>query len=282
MRGLVDIGANLLHAQFDQDRIDVLTRARTAGIDRLIITATNLEAAVGAISYLSTLQTRTDVPLLHTTVGIHPHDAAQAAPDWQRRVTVLAEHADVVAIGETGLDFNRNFSPTGDQRDVFGGQIDIANALDRPLFVHDRESHGEVLRMLKERGTPPHNVVIHCFTGTAQELDDYLAAGYWIGITGWVCDRRRGGSLRGLVPRIPLNRLLIETDAPFLLPHDLPRDLMHPPKGRRNESAYLPHIAATLADLLQVPLATLIDATTINALRFFRLPSEAVDAPLRP
>ena len=282
MRGLVDIGANLLPAQFDQDRIDVLTRARTAGIDRLIITATNLEAAVDAISFVSTLQTRTDVPLLHTTVGIHPHDAALAVPGWQHRVTALAEHADVVAIGETGLDFNRNFSPTGDQRDVFAGHIDIANALDRPLFVHDRESHGEVLRMLKERETPPHNVVIHCFTGTAQELDDYLAAGYWIGITGWVCDRRRGGSLRDLVPRIPLNRLLIETDAPFLLPHDLTRDLMHPPKGRRNEPAYLPHIAATLADLLQVPLATLIDATPNNALRFFRLPSEAVDAPVRP
>jgi TatD DNase family protein len=282
MRGLVDIGANLLHTQFDQDRIDVLTRARTAGIDRVIITATNLEAAVDAITFLSTLQTRKDVPLLHSTVGIHPHDAAQAAPGWQRRVATLAEHADVVAIGETGLDFNRNFSPAADQRDVFAGHIDIAIAMDHPLFVHDRESHGEVLRMLQERETPPHNVVIHCFTGTAQELDDYLAAGYWIGITGWICDRRRGGSLRGLVPRIPLDRLLIETDAPFLLPHDLPGDLVPPPRGRRNEPAYLRHIAATLAHLLQVPLATLIDATATNALKFFRLPSESVDAPARP
>lgn len=282
MGGLVDIGANLLHAQFDQDRFDVLTRARTAGVDRLIITATDLEAAAESINFLTTLQTRMDVPKLYTTAGIHPHDAAQATPDWQHRVTTLAKHADVVAIGETGLDFNRNFSPADDQRDVFAGHIDIANAIDHPLFVHDRESRGEVLRMLQERETPPQNVVIHCFTGTAQELDDYLAAGYWIGITGWVCDRRRGQSLRDLVPRIPLNRLLIETDAPFLLPHDLPRDLNHPPIGRRNEPAYLPHIASTLAGLLQVSKASLINATTTNAITCFRLPSEALDVPAPP
>ncbi len=282
MGGLVDIGANVLHAQFDQDRIDVLTRAKTAGIERLIITATNLQAAEDSIRFLTTLRTRRDVPHLYTTVGIHPHDAAQATPDWQHRVTTLAEQSDVVAIGETGLDFNRNFSPASDQRDVFAGHIDLANATDQPLFVHDRESHGEVLRMLQERETPPHNVVIHCFTGTAQELDDYLAAGYWIGITGWVCDLRRGQSLRDLVPRIPLNRLLIETDAPFLLPHDLPRDLLHPPIGRRNEPAYLPHIAATIAGLLQVSKATLIKATTTNAITFFRLPNEAADAPAPP
>ncbi len=282
MSGLIDIGANLLHSQFDPDRINVLTRARTAGIERLIITATNLEAAADSLNFLTTLQTRRDVPRLYTTVGIHPHDAAKATPDWQLRVNTLAEHSAVVAIGETGLDFNRNFSPADIQRDVFAGHIDIANATDRPLFVHDRESHGEVLRMLKAREVQPQNVVIHCFTGTAQELDDYLAAGYWIGITGWVCDRRRGQSLRDLVPRIPLNRLLIETDAPFLLPHDLPGDVMHPPVGRRNEPAYLPHIAATLADLLQVSLPTLINQTTTNAVTFFRLPSEAVDAPFPP
>ena len=282
MSGLIDIGANLLHAQFDPDRINVLTRARTAGIERLIITATNLEAAADSLNFLTTLQTRRDVPRLYTTVGIHPHDAAKATPDWQLRINTLAEHSAVVAIGETGLDFNRNFSPADIQRDVFAGHIDIANETDRPLFVHDRESHGEVLRMLKAREVRPQNVVIHCFTGTAQELDDYLTAGYWIGITGWVCDRRRGQSLRDLVPRIPLNRLLIETDAPFLLPHDLPGDVMHPPVGRRNEPAYLKHIAATLADLLQVSRPTLSKQTTTNAVTFFRLPSEAVDAPFPP
>jgi len=281
MSGLVDIGANLLHAQFDLDRISVLTRARTAGIKRLVITSTNLETAGSNISFLETMAARIDVPLLHTTVGIHPHDAAHAAPDWKSRVTDLAQHPEVVAIGETGLDFNRNFSPAQQQREVFAGHIDLANAMDRPLFVHDRDSHGEVLRMLEERATPPQNVVIHCFTGSALELDACLAAGYWIGITGWVCDRRRGQSLRDLVPRIPLARLLIETDAPFLLPHDLPRGLVHPPLGRRNEPAYLPHIAATLAGLMQVPLATLASATTANAVSFFRLPKEAGREPAR-
>ncbi len=279
MPGLVDIGANLLHAQFDSDRMSVLTRARTAGITRLVITATSLETAGNALSLVEKMAARADVPILHATAGIHPHDAAQAPADWKSRVNDLVQHPAVVAIGETGLDFNRNFSPAQQQREVFAGQIDLANAIDRPLFVHDRDSNGEVLRMLQERATPPQNVVIHCFTGSAQELDDYLAAGYWIGITGWVCDRRRGQSLRDLVPRIPLTRLLIETDAPFLLPHDLPSGLDHPPLGRRNEPAYLPHIAAALAELKQVPLDVLASATTANAISFFRLQNEAGDEP---
>lgn len=279
MTGLIDIGANLLHDQFDADRDAVLRRALAAGVSRLIVTATSLETGALIQRFLDAHGPRADWPMLYTTIGVHPHEAAGTGAGWERQLQDLAGHPAVVAIGETGLDYHRNFSPPARQREVFAAQIRIANALGWPLFVHDRDTCGEVLAMLRDHDTPPDNVVIHCFTGSANELDDYLAAGYWIGITGWVCDQKRGKVLRQLVPRIPLSRLLIESDAPYLLPHTLPPDLKSTVTGRRNEPSYLPHVADTLAGLMQVDVTSLAAATRANTVRLFRLPGAALDGP---
>lgn len=270
MNGFVDIGANLLSEQFDTDRPEVLAKARTAGVERIVITASNLASVPRILGFIEANRHRGDWPELHSTAGIHPHDAANAGTDFEQALRDWFGHDDVVSAGEAGLDYHRNLSPRAEQRRVFAAQIEAARDCDMPIFVHDRDSAGETLELLNRVDIAPERVVIHCFTGTAYELDSYLDAGFFIGITGWICDRRRGEPLRKLVPRIPLERLLVETDAPYLLPQDLPRE-RRPAGGRRNEPALLPHIATTLAALLDVDISALTTHTRTNALRFFRI-----------
>src|SRR5262249_4358658 len=145
----------------------------------------------------------------------------------------------VRAVGECGLDFNRDFSPRPVQERWFAAQLALAAALDKPVFLHERDAHARFVAILKE--APPVRGVVHCFTGTRAELDVYLEMGLHIGITGWICDERRGAGLAALVRHVPLDRLLVETDAPFLVPRDLR------PRPAHNEPAFLPHIAQTVA-----------------------------------
>jgi TatD DNase family protein len=263
MPGLIDIGVNLLHPQFDPDRAAVLERARRAGVAHLVITGTDLGSSRAATEFAAAAEPG----LLSATVGIHPHDAARAPADWQQTVTELAGRPGVVAIGETGLDFNRNFSPPEVQERVFREHLRLAHALNLPAFIHDREAGVAVAGCLNDIGLPPAGAVVHCFTGSRADLDRYLSIGCHIGITGWVCDRRRGQALRELVPFVPLERLLIETDAPFLRPHDAPAD----PHGRRNEPALLGYVAARLAQLYGIPQEDLAAVTSANARRLFAL-----------
>ena len=181
----------------------------------------------------------------------------------------------VRAIGEAGLDFYRNFSPPADQHAVFGAQILLAAELGLPLFVHDRDSGGAVYDALMNHAGQLNGVVIHCFTGDEADLRRYLAAGFHIGVTGWVCDRRRGKRLRGLIPQIPLDRLLIETDAPFLLPHGSASPTAD---KRRNEPCLLPFIAGAVADLLDMPASELARQTAANARRLFGLSDGPTDS----
>ena len=263
---LVDVGVNLLNGQFRRDRDAIITRAQAAGVADLLIIATDLETTSQAI----TLSTSTG---LHCTAGVHPHDAADVNEDWQQQLQRLAAHPRVCAVGETGLDFNRNYSPRQQQLDVFAAQIAIAQHLDKPLYVHDRESGGELMRLLEGAGQLPP-VLVHCFTGTEAELDAYLAAGFHIGITGWVTDPKRGASLRRLVPHIPLDRLLIETDAPFLRPFNVPAGWfaehgLTSRFKRRCEPAMLPYVLACIAQLREQDAETIAAATRANALRLF-------------
>ena len=263
---MIDIGINLLHSQFDEDRKHVLERAVAAGVTTAVLTATDLHTAGSTQQFIDA---HSGTPTLFTTAGVHPHDAAGAPDDLAEQLEVLARHPSVVAIGEAGLDYHRNFSPRDVQRTVFEAQARLAARLERTLFVHDRDSEGEVFEVLQASGNRPDQVIVHCFTGDGETLDAYLQAGYWVGITGWVCDKRRGAALREIVTRIPLERLLIETDAPFLLPHNVPKSIEHPPRGRRNEPAYLGYVASALADLFEVSEAALREQTAANAARAF-------------
>lgn len=259
---IVDIGVNLTHASFRADLAAVIERARAAGVNTMILTGTSIRGSREAIRIASGHAGR-----LYATVGVHPHDARHFTDETITTMRVLAKSAGVVAIGECGLDFNRDFSPRDIQERCFEAQIQLAGELKMPLFLHDRDAHARFSAILKSYRNQFSEAVVHCFTGTAAELDSYLAMDLYIGITGWICDERRGRHLRELVRRMPLNRIMIETDAPFLIP----RDLKPRPKTTRNEPAFLPHILNTVAHCMGRSSDEVARATTANARAFFRI-----------
>jgi len=266
---MIDIGANLTHASFRDDLEAVVARARAVGVSTLIVTGTTVDESREAAQ----IAERFD---LHSTVGIHPHHAKDFRDTAELKA--LASHPRVVAIGECGLDFNRNYSPHPAQEECFTAQLQLGIDLGKPLFLHSRDAHPRFAQILKSMKV--QTAVAHCFTGQREELRAYLDLGLYIGITGWICDERRGKHLVELVREIPRERLLLETDAPYLTP----RDMKPQPKARRNEPAFLPHILAAVARALGRPAADVASETTQNAQRLFGLneprPSPAAKRPL--
>jgi TatD DNase family protein len=260
---LVDIGVNLTNRAFRKDRDVVIANARAAGVVGVIVTGTSESESEAAAA-----MARSRPGLLYATAGVHPHDARHWRTETRERLKSLANATEVVAVGETGLDFNRDFSPRPAQERVFAAQLELAAEVRAPVFMHERDAHERLIGILKEYRDRLEAVVIHCFTGSRSELFAYLDLGLHVGITGWICDERRGSHLRELVRSIPLDRLMIETDAPYLLP----RDLKPRPKSRRNEPAFLPHVAQAIAACRDIPVAVLADVTTGTAKKFFRIP----------
>jgi len=255
---IVDIGVNLMHRSFHQDREQVIERAIANNVTPLIITGTSLRNSIEAARYCRRYEGK-----LYATAGVHPHDAKSCNDETITKLKELAVSSQVVAIGECGLDYNRDFSPRDVQRKWFNEQIRLALELGMPLFLHEREAFSDFTAILKEHEVS--KAVVHCFTGTRAELKAYLDMGFYIGITGWICDERRGKHLRELVRMIPLDRLMIETDAPFLTP----RDLKEKPAEGRNEPAFLPHILQAVARCVGRPVEEVAKATTETAKEFF-------------
>jgi TatD DNase family protein len=261
---LVDIGANLTHESFADDRAAVVARAVEAGVTRQVITGADVAGSIAAASLAAA-----DPSRLWSTAGVHPHHAATFDASSREALLELLSLPKVVAVGECGLDYYRNFSPPEAQRNAFVAQLELAASIGKPVFLHQRDAHADFVDILRDFSGRLKGVA-HCFTGGAGELDDYLAMGLHIGITGWVCDERRGTELRHVVPAIPSARLMIETDAPYLLPRNLePR-----PRSRRNEPSNLIHVARTVAALRGESLERLGASTTHNAIEFFGLRSE--------
>ncbi|MCG8424557.1 MAG: TatD family hydrolase [Proteobacteria bacterium] len=260
---LVDIGANLTDKSFRSDRDQVIDRAVAAGVTRMIVTGTSVQASRHAAELA---ETRPGV--LYATAGVHPHDAKSCSDNnTLALLRELAARPQVVAIGECGLDFYRDLSPRPVQRAWFEAQVELACDLAMPLFLHERDASDAMLEILRRYRRSVRAAVIHCFTGTARQLDAYLDLDLHIGITGWICDERRGRHLHDLVGKIPLDRLMIETDSPYLLP----RTLSPRPKNRRNEPVYLPHVLETVARCVERSPAEVARATTATAEAFFAL-----------
>jgi TatD DNase family protein len=259
---LIDIGSNLTHESFAEDRDAVMARALQAGVRRQVVTGADLASSRQAAELAAVHPSR-----LWSTAGVHPHHARSFAAAQRSELLDLLRLKCVVAVGECGLDYFRNLSPPPAQRAAFIAQLEIAAQTRKPVFLHQRDAHGDFAAILRDFDGKLQGGVAHCFTGGEIELEAYLKLGLYIGITGWACDERRGVELRAIVPRIPGDRLVIETDAPYLLPRD-----MNPlPKSRRNEPAYLPHIAATVARLRGETLEAVAAVTTQNAVRLFAL-----------
>jgi len=259
---LIDTGANLAHDSFDEDRADVLQRAKAAGVTKIVITgssdSSNQEAAK-----LAELHPR----ILYSTAGVHPHHASDYSETSDALIRELVQKDVVVAVGECGLDYFRNFSPRDAQLDAFRRQLEIAKDCGLPVFLHQRDAHDDFVEIVESALPDLSRAVAHCFTGEGESLHEYVAMGLYIGITGWICDERRGQHLHDIVAVIPDDRLLIETDAPYLLP----RTIQPRPKSRRNEPAFLVEVLKTVAEAREQSIEHVARITTENAVRFFAL-----------
>lgn len=270
---MIDIGLNLTSSQFRNDIDQVLNDAQEAGIVTMIVTGTSVESSLKAYELTNRYPN-----LLYSTAGIHPHDAKTLTADSLVQLRQLLSHNNVLAVGECGLDFNRNFSTPSDQLSCFEKQLELAVELQMPIFLHQRDAQKDFLRLLKKYRSGLVDGVAHCFTGGRAELEDCLEQELHIGITGWLCDDQRGKALQNCVALIPDNKLMIETDAPYLFPKDLNSPLVEALPGKkkkfsrkRNEPKYLPHILKTLSRLTHKTESELAHLTTENARRFFRL-----------
>jgi TatD DNase family protein len=261
---LIDIGINLTHDSYDSDRDAVMARAAAAGVVQMVVTGASGDGSRKAVALA-----RQHPGRLFATAGVHPHHATELTDALADELEALAREPEVVAVGECGLDYFRDFSPRDVQRAAFAKQLEIAARVSKPVFLHQRDAHADFVAILREHAASlSAGAVAHCFTGQAHELVDYLEMGLAVGITGWISDERRGHHLLPLLREIPAAKLMIETDGPYLLP----RDLSPKPASRRNEPAYLPHIAATVARARGESIETVAAATTAAARRFFGLP----------
>jgi TatD DNase family protein len=265
---LIDIGCNLTHDSFDKDREQVLERARAAGVVQMIVTGASADGSRAALRLA-----REHPGELFATAGVHPHLASDFTDETETLMRKLVRDDKVVAVGETGLDYFRDFSPRDVQRDVFRRQLEIGIDSQLPCFLHLRDAHEDFHAILGEVRDRLTDVVVHCFTGSRSELHAYLDLGCYIGITGWICDERRGTHMKEYLADIPAERLMVETDAPYLKP----RNLRPRVKSHRNEPCFLPWIVGTLAATRNEHPEALAAQTTRNARRFFRLPDDCAE-----
>ena len=259
---LIDIGCNLTHDSFDDDRDEVIAAALDAGVVQIVVTGASAEGSRAAHRLAGEHPGR-----LYATAGVHPHRASTYDDEVEALLRRLSAEQNVVAVGETGLDYFRDFSPRDQQRDAFERQIGIAVDTGLPMFLHQRDAHDDFIAILKGYRDQLCDVVVHCFTGTKAEMHECLDLDCHIGITGWICDERRGTHMKGFMKDIPLNRLMIETDAPYLKPRSLRPKI----RSHRNEPRFLPWILGTLAACRGEHPDALAEATTRNARAFFRL-----------
>ncbi len=259
---LIDIGANLTNHRFHPDLDAVLQRSQEAGVSHIIVTGTSEKASREALA-----MAKKHPGLLSCTVGVHPHDAKNWQAKTASQLAQWAANPEVVAIGECGLDYNRMFSTEAQQLACFEAQLQLAVRVQKPVFLHERDAHDAFFALLKQYRPQLCGAVVHCFTGTVEQMREYLALDCHIGITGWVCDERRGDDLRKAVKFLPREKLMIETDAPFLTPRNLePR-----PVDNRNEPMYLPAVLHAVANILRVSPITLAEQTRKNTQEFFKL-----------
>ena len=263
MSEYIDIGVNLTGSSFSDDRNDVIQRALNAGVSQMIVTGTDVHHSQAALE-LNQQYPKT----LFSTAGVHPHHASEYDDSMISLLRDLCADESVVAVGECGLDYNRNYSKPGEQRSAFEAQLKLACELKLPVFLHQRDAHDDFVSMVGECRKDLPGAVAHCFTGSVDEALEYVEMEMYIGITGWICDERRGGDLQRAVKDIPLGKIMLETDAPYLLPRDLGQK---PVQKGRNEPCFLPHICAATAKYMGVDQQRLAQLSLQNTRRFFSI-----------
>ncbi len=263
MNTYIDIGINLTNKQFNNEHDEVINRALGNGVEQMILTGTSVRGSKESAEIAK------DYPgILFSTAGIHPHDAKSFNNESINELKKLLKQDCVVSVGECGLDFDRYFSPRPVQEKCYRAQLELAVEVKKPLFLHERAAFKRFNEITDEYLSKIPKAVVHCFTGTLQEAKIYLDKGFYLGFTGAISDQNRFKHLEEVIRYVPLDRMMIETDAPFMLPKNMPRM-----QSRRNEPAFLPYIANTIASLKRIPISEVADVTTEVALSFFRIQS---------
>ena len=258
MTKLFDIACNFTSERFNSDLDDVISNAIENNVEKFLV----VSAELGDTEKIQKIKQKYPENCF-ITLGVHPHHAKTFNDESALIMDKHIKNIDPNSIGETGLDFFRNISSYEEQMYAFNEQIKLAIKFNKPLFLHQRESHEDFIKVLKNYTEDLPPCVVHCFTGTQDELDAYLEIGFFIGLTGWICDERRNKDLRSSIKNIPLDKLMIETDCPYLIPKNLKT------KNNRNEPKHLPHIANEISLLMNIPLDEIILRTYNNSIKFF-------------
>ena len=262
----IDIGINLTNKQFHNDIDNIVQNALDADVSAMILTGTSVKNSE------QSAQIAKQYPeILFSTAGIHPHDAKSFDAQSIAKLKILLQQKQVVAVGECGLDFDRDFSPRPAQEKCYTAQLELAIAVQKPLFLHERAAFSRFIAMTKDYLPQLPKAVVHCFTGSLAEAKTYLDHGFYLGFTGAISDTNRFAHLKEVLQYVPLDRIMIETDAPFMLPKNVPKSALTKYQERRNEPAFLPYIAATVAQFKGVSLPIVADETSKNAKAFFGL-----------
>ncbi|WP_114820884.1 TatD family hydrolase [Chryseobacterium sp. KLBC 52] len=261
MNAYIDIGINLTNKQFYNEHEEIINRALDEGVEHMILTGTSIrgsrESAEIAEEYPE---------ILFSTAGIHPHDAKSFNEQSIDELRKLLKQDHVISVGECGLDFDRDFSPRSLQEKCYQAQLELAVETNKPLFLHERSAFKRFNEITDNYLSKLPEAVVHCFTGTLNEAKTYLDKGFYLGFTGAISDEKRFKHLEDVIKYTPLDRMMIETDAPFMLPKNMPR--IH---NRRNEPSFLSYVAQTVAHLKKISISEVADETTETARNFFRL-----------
>ena len=261
MHEIADIACNFTSDRFDNDLDEVINQAIVNNITKFGLICSRLSD----IEKLLEIYNRYSKDMFFT-IGVHPHHANEINEEYLKKLKEVINNNNPHAIGETGLDFFRNLSTYEEQIFAFEEQIKIAIDTNKPLFLHQRDSHDDFIKILRKYSSDINKSVVHCFTGTKKQLNDYLELDCYIGVTGWICDAKRNVELRKTIKNIPLERLMIETDCPYLIP----KNLEEKPKNNRNEPTYLNHIANEVATLMKKDINDIREKTYKTSLSFFQ------------
>lgn len=260
----IDIGINLTNKQFQNDVQSVIKNAIEAGVDQMVLTGTSVKNSEQAVVLAKKFPGN-----LFATAGIHPHDAKHFDADSIPKLRKLLQESQVISVGECGLDFDRDFSPRPVQERCYEAQLQLAVEVKKPLFLHERAAFVRFNSITDDYLSRLPKAVVHCFTGTLQEAKIYLDKGFYLGFTGAVSDVNRFEHLKEVVKYTPLDRMMIETDAPFMRPKNAPKNLTTKFHERRNEPAFLPFVAQTIAGFKNISVEEIAEKTRQTAKLFF-------------
>jgi len=261
MNTFIDIGINLTNKQFYNEHEEIINRALDNEVEQMILTGTSVR---GSKESAEIAENYHDV--LFSTAGIHPHDAKSFNNESINELRKLLKQEHVISVGECGLDFDRDFSPRPIQEKCYRAQLELSIEVNKPLFLHERSAFKRFNEITDEYLSKLPKAVVHCFTGTLDEAKAYLDKGFYLGFTGAISDQTRFKHLEDVIKYVPIDRMMIETDAPFMLPKNMPRI-----QSRRNEPKFLPFVAQTIAHLKKISISEVADETTEVTRNFFRI-----------